>query len=112
MDDIHVYLPTGMRVVISEPESSFAWYDFEARLQTRKWYGWKTVQVVVIKDTKVTELEGEIDAVICKLLALYEEELSRTRAVKAAKVRLQTIFHGKVRDVKCPPKEVLASDQR
>ncbi len=102
MDDIHVYLPDGKRVVISEPDSSFANYDFKASLQVRKWYGWKTVTAFVYDDVPITELESKIDVMVCDLLAEHELDVSRERAEKAANARLQSIFHGKVRDVKCP----------
>lgn len=102
MDDIHVYLPDGKRVVISEPDSSFANYDFRTSLQIRKWYGWKTVESYVYDGVLITELESKIDIMICDLLVEYERTVARDRAVENAITRLQAIFHGKVRDVKCP----------
>lgn len=112
MDDIHVYLPSGMRVVISEPASSYERLlsALIGELQVRKWYGWKTVQQFGYSGVDITELETQVDGIVCDLLAEYEKKLARQRAVKSANARLQAIFHGKVRDVKCPPKEATAGE--
>lgn len=107
MDDIHIYLPDGRRVVIAVPSDSFysCLYSFTADSQTRKWYGWRTLESVGITDTKITELEGMIDEIVCDLIDRYERRLAKEREKNSANTRLQAIFHGKVRDVKCPVRE-------
>lgn len=113
MDDIHVYLPNGMRVVIAVPCDSYTrcLYSFTAELQTRKWYGWKTLESLGVRDTKITELEEMVDEIVCTLIENYECRLAKEQAVKSANARLQAIFHGKVRDVKCLAKEAAVDDQ-
>lgn len=107
MDDITVYLPDGKRVIIEEPaDSSYrAIYDFTAELQDRKWYGWKTLVRHGIQDVDITELESEVDGIICALLADYDRQQKRKQTVANANVRLKALFNGKVRDVKCPVEE-------
>ncbi|WP_232696126.1 hypothetical protein [Brevibacillus daliensis] len=100
MDDIHVYLPNGMRVVIAQWDVRIHW--IYARLQVRKWYGWSTLAERRYHDVTVTEIESQIDVIINEVLAQYEGQLACVKKESDANTRLQTIYHGKVRDVKCP----------
>lgn len=104
MDDIHVYLPDGKRVVIAEPDDSYdrIFYTFIGRLQQRRWYGWKTLVTLGVRDVSLTELECNVDQIVCTLRKMHESDLAKIRARENANARLQAIFHGKVRDVKCP----------
>ncbi|MGG4453164.1 hypothetical protein [Brevibacillus porteri] len=102
MDDIHVYLPDGKRVVIAESYVGSFVASHCVYLQVRKWYGWSTLIYREIPHIDVTEMEAKLDGIICEVIDAHERQVSRYHAKKAANARLQAIFHGKVRDVKCP----------
>lgn len=112
MDDIHVYLPDGMRVVISEDLYMGLLVGYRFMLQAENQGTWGTVQSTHLPWIGPTELESRVDETICDLMGAYERRIKREQADFDAASRLRKLFHGKIRDVKCPPKEATANDSR
>ncbi|MGG0793755.1 hypothetical protein ABE137_07085 [Brevibacillus laterosporus] len=105
MDDIHIYLPNGMRVVIQEPACRFERFvvAFRGCLQERKWYGWSTISSVGITDIGITELDQNINKIIRGLMTEYEQKIKEEQArrefklkEKQTNVQLQAKHHRKV----------------
>ncbi|PPA84985.1 hypothetical protein C4A75_09415 [Brevibacillus laterosporus] len=105
MDDIHIYLLNGMRVVIQEPACRFERLvaAFRGCLQKRKWYGWSTISSVGISDIDITELDQNINEIIRELMTEYERKLKEEQArrefklkEKQTNIQLQAKYHGKV----------------
>ncbi|AYB37608.1 hypothetical protein [Brevibacillus laterosporus] len=94
MDDIHIYLPNGMRVVIVEPTDRFERMEFAFKgcLQERKWHGWSTISSCGISDINITKLDKYINKMIRGLITRYEHKLKE----KLANIQLQAKYHGKV----------------
>ncbi|MFB0831462.1 hypothetical protein ACEU2D_17900 [Brevibacillus laterosporus] len=105
MDDIHIYIPNGMRVVIQEPSCRFERLAvaFRGCLQERKWYGWSTISSVGISDIDITELDQNINWIIRGLMTEYERKIKEEQVrrefklkEKQANIQLQAKYHGKV----------------
>ncbi|MGG1444931.1 hypothetical protein ABE354_23350 [Brevibacillus laterosporus] len=104
MDEIHIYLPSGMRVVIMEPDHYERMrFDFKGCLQERKWYGWSTILSGGIPDVEITELDQNINKIIRGFMTKYARKLKEEQArrefklkEKQANIQLQAKYHGKV----------------